>query len=154
MDTSAAVVLGLFFCALMVIAFLCRVKPRATRITVYFGNLKGECDMDSGTTHVGSKGLRCTALFTDDAGVSDPIYSVPAWSFDTPGSFTSVTPAADGLTCDCAGPITAGTVTGTVTAEGDPTPGKNTLTDTFTIEILPALAAEDTHVGVTFADLT
>lgn len=110
--------------------------------------------MDSGTTHVGSKGIRCAALFTDDAGVSDPIYSVPVWNFDHPELFTAVTPSGDGMTCDCTSPLTEGLATGTVTAEGDPTPGKNTLTDTFTIEVLAALAQEDTKVQVTFSDIT
>lgn len=109
--------------------------------------------MDSGTTHVGSNGIRCAALFTDDSGNTDPIYSVPVWSFDHPESFTAVTPAGDGMTCDCTTPLTVGLVTGTVTAEGDPTPGKNTLTDTFTIDVLAALAQEDTKVAVTFTDL-
>jgi hypothetical protein len=102
---------------------------------------------------VGSKGIRCTALFTDDSGTVDPIYSVPVWVFDHPELFTAVAPAADGMTCDCTSPLTVGLATGTVTAEGDPTPGKNTLTDTFTIDVLAALAAEDTKVGVTFSDI-
>lgn len=107
------------------------------------------------TAAVGSNGLLLTATPVDTNGVSQPIFSVPVWTLDVPADFTAVTPSADGLTCQVTTPITAGTVNGTVTAEGDPVVGKNPLKGTFIIDVTPAVvvAAEDTTINVTAAPL-
>jgi hypothetical protein len=70
--------------------------------------------------------VNIAAAFLDAAGVATPIVGVPVWaSSDT--AIATVSPAADGLSCDVIS-VAPGTVQITVTAEGDPKPGVDTIT--------------------------
>lgn len=87
-----------------------------------------------------------TVVYTDDQGVSDPIFSVPVWAA-TPDGIVTLAPAADGMTCVATG-VAAGDVSLTATAEGDSTPGANTIVATAALNVK---AAEDSKGEITFS---
>jgi hypothetical protein len=62
------------------------------------------------------------------------LFSVPTWTADDGGSAT-VTPAADGLSATVVA-TADGTTVITISAEGDPSPGEDTLTDTVTVLVV------------------
>lgn len=92
-----------------------------------------------GSTHT------ATAVFTDANGVTRPLHSIPAWSA-SPDGLVTLAPAEDGMTCGITAGSTDGDVTLTVTAEGDPSPGVNTITGTFDLSVVDP---EDTQVTIT-----
>lgn len=77
-----------------------------------------------------------TVAYTDAAGqpVTLPAGSVPVWTVDDTTKATA-TPAADGLTAVIEG-VAVGTATVTVVAEGDPTPGVDTITLTGAVNVV------------------
>jgi len=95
--------------------------------------------IDQGSTHT------ATAAFTDAGGTVRQLPSgvVPAWSLNDPAG-GSLTPASDGVTCG----LVAGTVDGdytlTVTAEGDPVPGVDTITKSFVFTVRDPEATQAT----------
>lgn len=95
---------------------------------------------------VGGASTTATALFVDPQGVAQPLSSVPVWAA-TPSGLVNLTPAADGMTCAVV-PVAAGDVTLTATAEGDPTPGVNTIVATAALSVAPD---EDTTGTISFS---
>jgi hypothetical protein len=95
---------------------------------------------------VGGAATVATALFVDPQGVAQPLASKPVWAA-TPDGLVALTPADDGMTCSVA-PVAAGDVTLTATAEGDPTPGKNTIVATAALTVAPD---EDVSGTITFS---
>ena len=60
--------------------------------------------------------------------------NIPAWTVDD-SAVASIAPAADGMSAVVTG-LTVGTATITVTAEGDPSPGADTITLTGTVNVV------------------
>jgi uncharacterized protein YejL (UPF0352 family) len=89
------------------------------------------------------------AAFEDAAGVVRPLASTPVWS-TSDESVATVIPAADGLTATITG-VAPGTAAIRVSAEADPTPGKNTLTGEVDITVINP---EDTQVVMTLGEPT
>lgn len=92
----------------------------------------GELHM-SKTLNIGGTSTASVA-YTDAAGVSVPVSGAPTWTVDD-ATIASVTPAADGLSAAVVA-LKAGTATITVVAEGDPTPGVDTITLTGTVNVV------------------
>jgi hypothetical protein len=86
-----------------------------------------------------------TAQFEDAAGVVVPVQGIPAWTVDNP-AIATVAAAADGMSAVIAG-VAAGAAVVTVTAEGDPTPGVDTITGEVDVIVV---ADEATQVVLTF----
>lgn len=81
-----------------------------------------------------------TAVFEDASGTPRKVVGTPAWdSSDT--SIATVTPATDGLSASIVG-VAPGTATITVTAEGDPTPGNDTITGEIDVTIVETEATQ------------
>lgn len=96
-----------------------------------------------------------TAIFTDDAGNTDPLGALPT-AVD-PNGFLTLTPVGTPTVNDkqfqwsMACPASAAVDTALeidVAAEGDPTPGVNTIKNTIAGSVI---AAEDTHVALSVA---
>lgn len=87
-----------------------------------------------------------TVVYSDAAGVTHPIFSVPVWAV-TPADALTLTPAADGMTCSIVGAVVEGCSL-TASAESDPTPGKNTTVATISGTVIPA---ENTQGTITVA---
>jgi hypothetical protein len=109
----------------------------------------GEITIMSEIIKIGGLGTTAKATFTDSAGVDVAVVGVPVWSA-TPDGLVTLQPAADGLSCDVL-PVAAGDVTLTCVAEGDPTPGVDTVTLTGTLTVA---ADEATGGTITFTDNT
>lgn len=75
-----------------------------------------------------------SVTYQDPAGNTVPVASVPSWSVDNP-AIASITPATDGLSASVSA-LSVGVATITVTAEGDPTPGVDTITLTGTVNVV------------------
>jgi len=100
-----------------------RRKPgRPYSLVIHFG--KGLQKML--TINSDSPGSAATLNATDRHGVNRALVGVPAWK-SSDESIATVTPAADGLSALVV-PVAKGECDITVTAEGDPTPGVDTLT--------------------------
>jgi hypothetical protein len=87
-----------------------------------------------------------TAVFKDSDGVVTPLPdgNSPSWSLDD-GSVATIVGPTDQPTVTISS-IAPGTVHVTVTAEGDPTPGADTITGEFDVEVI---ADEATQVEIT-----
>lgn len=79
-------------------------------------------------------GSTATVNYTDAAGASVPVSSVPSWSVDD-STIISLSPAADGMSASITA-LKVGTATVTVTAEGDPSPGVDTITLSGTVNVV------------------
>ncbi len=75
-----------------------------------------------------------TVAYQDKAGATVAVASVPAWSVDDATKAT-VAPAADGMSALVTA-LAVGAATITVVAEGDPTPGVDTITLTGTVNVV------------------
>ena len=71
----------------------------------------------------------------DKAGNPGTLASVPVWSASDPTILT-VVPAADGMSAVVSAKGKLGRAQVNVTAEGDPTPGVNTITGTLAVEVV------------------
>jgi len=71
----------------------------------------------------------------DKAGNPGTLASVAMWSTSDPTILT-VAPAADGMSAVVSAMGKLGTAQVTVTAEGDPTPGVNTITGTVAVQVV------------------
>lgn len=81
-----------------------------------------------------------TAVFEDASGAPRKVVGTPAWaSSDT--SIATVTPAADGLSASIVG-VAPGTATITVKAEGDPTPGNDTIEGEIDVTVIETEATQ------------
>lgn len=122
--------------ALVIIYLLWRDRPRHGRSSDQAAS--GAMTL-SKTLNIGATST-ATVAYTDKAGnpVTLPAGNVPAWSVDQAG-VASVTPAADGMTAAVDG-LAVGTATVTVVAEGDPTPGVDTITLTGTVNVVDEAA--------------
>ena len=88
--------------------------------------------------------VQVTANFTDALGMERPLASTPVWkSSDT--TIATVTADPTGLTAEIVA-VAPGTAMVTVTAEGDPTAGKDTIDGEVDITVV---APEDTQVTLT-----
>lgn len=67
-----------------------------------------------------------TVTYQDSAGANVAVASVPVWSVDN-AAVATVAAAADGMSAVVTA-VSAGTANITVVAEGDPTPGVDTIT--------------------------
>ena len=75
-----------------------------------------------------------TVTYQDKAGSNVPVVGAPTWAVDN-SAIATVVPAADGLSAVVTG-VAVGTATVTVTAEGDATPGVDTITLTGTVNVV------------------
>lgn len=82
--------------------------------------------VSNASVSVDSAGLVATVSFTDDKGNAASPAAPPVWSSSDTG-IAVATPAADGMTAQISLPGKDGNVTIAVTAEGDPTPGADTV---------------------------
>jgi hypothetical protein len=71
----------------------------------------------------------------DKAGNPGTLASVPVWSVSDP-TIVTVAPAADGLSAVVTATGKLGTAEVHVTAEGDPTPGVDTITGTLAVQVI------------------
>jgi len=118
-----------------------RKRHRAVSGQLFLAPL-GE-DMSQITIKSDSNGVSASASYKDKKGNPAAIVGVPTWAMGTDGVL-DMTVAPDGLSAnfvptDAAGAL--GDVVVTVTAEGDPTPGVDTIVSTGTITVVPAEAA-------------
>lgn len=104
-------------------ALLVRLKGEA---------LHGELQM-SKTLNIGGTST-ASVTYADAAGANVAVSGAPSWSVDD-ASVASVTPAADGLSALVTA-LAVGTATISVVAEGDPTPGVDTITLTGTVNVV------------------
>lgn len=70
--------------------------------------------------------VNISAAFEDSAGIVVPIVGTPVWA-TSDATIATIAPSADGSNADVIS-VAPGTVQITVTAEGDATPGKDTIT--------------------------
>lgn len=84
-----------------------------------------------------------TATITakDAQGNTVTLPSAPSWSVDN-SAIATIAPAADGMSAVVTA-VAVGTATITVKAEGDPTPGVDTLTATGTVNVVDEASALD-----------
>jgi hypothetical protein len=75
-----------------------------------------------------------SVTYQDKAGVTVPVASVPVWSVDN-AAIATVAAAADGMSALVTA-VSVGTATVTVVAEGDPTPGVDTIKLTGTVNVV------------------
>lgn len=93
-----------------------------------------------------------TAVYADPKGKTDPLGALPVATEPTLGTLTPVgTPTVNDAQFQFTGTVPADAAPGTlyvveIDAEGDPTPGVNTIKGQFTIGVV---AAEDTTVTIT-----
>lgn len=74
-------------------------------------------------------------------GAAATIYNTPSWSADDANSsIASMSVAADGKSAEFTG-VAPGTVSVTVLANGDPTPGVDDITVTATLTVVPEEAS-------------
>ena len=92
------------------------------------GTLSMSKQLNIGTT------TTATVAYADAAGHPVSVASVPSWGADNP-SVATVTPAADGMSAVVTG-VGVGAAIITVTAEGDPTPGVDTITLTSLVNVV------------------
>ena len=95
-----------------------------------------------------------TAIYTDKNGKTDPLASLPVATEPTLGTLTPVgTPTVNDLQFQFTGTVPANATSGQqfvveIDAEGDPTPGVDTIKGQFTIGVA---IDEDTQVAITGA---
>lgn len=114
-----------------------RSRLRHGHIFLGPGDFKMSFSIRSGQTGV------ATAVFTDAQGVVRPLApgNVPVWAV-TPPDALSLVPAADGMSCAVTGGENPEDFSLTATAEGDPTPGVDTIVATIAGTLV---APEDTQ---------
>lgn len=139
----SAVAIATFF---LILALCLRRPPTPGRRAFIF---VGQEKFVMSKTIVQGSSHTATAVFTDANGVVRPLPAgvVPAWSVSDPASGV-LTPAADGMTALLVAGSTDGDYTLTVTAEGDPAPGVDTLTGNFAFTVTDP---EDTQVSITLS---
>jgi hypothetical protein len=131
---ATALLLSVGIC--LVIYLLARRRPHQSGSTIAVrGTLIMSKQLNIGGTST------ATVVYDDKAGAVAPIVGVPTWAVDNP-AIATVTPAADGMSAEVTA-VAVGTANITVTAEGDPTPGVDTITLTGTVNVVDE-AAEGT----------
>lgn len=97
---------------------------------------EGESEMSSAVMRVDQNGCTATLAFKDAKGNAATPAAPPVWSTDTSG-VVNLTVAADGMSAQIA-PAGVGTTNINVVAEGDATPGVDTLHLTGSVQVTPA----------------
>lgn len=95
---------------------------------------EGKQIMSDATVSVDSTGLIATLAFVDDKGNSAQPAAPPVWT-SSDVTIATITAAADGMTAEVDLPGKSGKATLSVTAEGDPTPGVDSITLTAPITV-------------------
>lgn len=115
------------------------VKPkhRAVNLLLLFGPI-GEA-MSKAILHLDDTSVSASLVFKDKRGNVTSPAAPPVWSLSAEG-IVAMTVAPDGLSAEFT-PTAPGDVTVDVVAEGDPTPGLDTLHATGDLSVLPAEAA-------------
>lgn len=126
-----------------VVAFLIHQKRRPSGVAVAGSIFWDGVKSMSKTLQVNTPDT-ASVEFTDKGGNAVAIVGVPAWSTDNPSALSAFTPAADGLSVNFTTGTAPGNVTFTVTAEGDPTTGVDTVTVSAVLAIVPAEATGGT----------
>src|SRR6202521_2408452 len=122
-------------------------KHPATALKLLFG-LTGNT-MATAVLHLTSTSVTGTLVATDAKGNVFPLPNPPVWSLSAAG-IVVMTVAADGMSAAFA-PVSPGSVIVDVVAEGDPTPGVDTVHGTGDITVL---AAEAASIALTFGPVT
>ena len=92
------------------------------------GTLKMSKQLNVGNTTTAS------VSYQDKAGATVPVVGAPSWGVDNPAVAT-VEPASDGMSAVVTA-VGVGAANITVTAEGDPTPGVDTITLTGQVTVV------------------
>lgn len=95
--------------------------------------------MSKATMKADDNGVSALVQFKDKHGNAASVVGAPEWSLSSDG-VVSMTVAGDGLSAEFA-PVAVGTVTVNVKAEGDATPGTDTISLSGDIEVIAAEAA-------------
>lgn len=115
----------------------CKPKHPAVALRFLFGPVNDI--MAKAILHTDDNTVSATLAFTDKKGNATSPAAPPTWSLSADG-IVSMTVAGDGLSAAFA-PMAPGDVTVNVVAEGDATPGVDTLHISGDISVLPAEAA-------------
>lgn len=95
--------------------------------------------MATGTMHADDNGIAAMIVFKDRKGNVATVATVPVWTLSADG-IVAMAVSGDGMSATFT-PITVGSVDIDVVAEGDPTPGVDTIHGIGTIQVLPAEAS-------------
>lgn len=87
-----------------------------------------------------SPGVAATLNVSDKEGVTAKVYGVPVWASDDE-KVATVVPAADGMSA-VVKPVADGNCNISVTLEGDPTPGKDTITAEAPVSVVDPEATQ------------
>lgn len=127
---------------IILLVFLAILIFCATRTQNFDDQLwEGELRM-SKTLQAGASTTGTVAYTNKDGGPATPA-SPPQWSV-SPDGVVTLTPAADGMSCGIVAGTAPGTATVSVVAEGDPTPGVDTITLAASISVVPEEASAGT----------
>jgi len=124
-------------------------KPQHSPISLqlFFGQIG--TIMATAVLHSNNKGVTASLVAKDSSGNVVALPSIPAWTTSADG-IVLMTVAGDGMSATFA-PVAVGTVSVSVVAEGDTTPGVDTIHASGDIQVLGAEAAT---VDLTFGQVT
>ena len=111
---------------------------QACYVQILFGE-EGNTSM-SVTMNSDSPGVAATLNVTDKEGVTAKVYGVPLWASDNE-AIATVTPAADGMSA-VVKPVSVGTANVSVTLEGDPTAGVDTVKTSAVVNVVTPEASQ------------
>lgn len=143
-------ILALILVAIIVLYFVSRPRsssvPKLVQGYILIG--PGKTRTMSFNVRSGQSG-RATAVFTDAKGIVHPLAkgNIPQWTVEPAGA-VAITPDADGMGTQFVGGDTPQDFTLKCTAEGDPTPGQDTIVASIAGTVV---AAEDTQGTISVA---